>query len=140
MITLKFNGILEILNYSWDETLRATTLIVQSIQKLIQGVIPADQMGGIVSIVQVTSQASALGLATLFTLAALISVNLGILNLLPIPALDGGHIMFNLYEIIFKRPPSENAFYRLTIAGWVFLLSIMVFATYNDIVRLTGGD
>ena len=139
IITLKFNGILEILNYSWDETLRATTLIVQSVQKLIQGVIPADQMGGIVSIVQVTSQASALGLATLFTLAALISVNLGILNLLPIPALDGGHIMFNLYEIIFKRPPSENAFYRLTIAGWVFLLSIMVFATYNDIVRLTGG-
>ena len=140
IITLKFNSVTEILSYSWDETLKATTMIVQSVQKLIQGVIPADQMGGVISIVQVTSQASAMGLTTLFMLAALISVNLGILNLLPIPALDGGHIMFNLYEIIFKKAPSENAFYRLSIAGWVFLLSLMVFVTYNDIVRLTGAN
>ncbi len=140
LITLKFNTFSEIIKYAFEETLMATTLIIQSIQKLIQGIIPADQMGGIVSIVQVTSEASTVGIVALLTLAALISVNLGILNLLPIPALDGGHIMFNLYEIIFKRPPSENAFYRLTVAGWIFLLSLMVFATYNDIVRLIGGN
>jgi regulator of sigma E protease len=69
---------------------------------------------------------------------ALISVNLGVLNLLPIPALDGGHIMFNLYEIVTKKAPSEKVFYRLTIAGWVILLSLMAFTTINDIIRLMG--
>ena len=138
--TLKFHNIGEVLHYAWHETIWATTLIVKSVQKLIEGIIPADQMGGIVSIMQVTSQAQAVGIATLFTLMALISVNLGVLNLLPIPALDGGHIMFNLYEIIFKRVPSEKAFYYMTVGGWVFLLSLMAFTTYNDIIRIIGGS
>lgn len=137
--TLEFQSVGEVIHYAWEETLWATTLIIQSVQKLIQGIIPADQMGGIISIMDVTSQAHAIGIATLFTLMALISVNLGILNLLPIPALDGGHIMFNLYEIIFKRVPSEKTFYYMTVGGWVFLLSLMAFTTYNDILRLIGG-
>ncbi len=135
-ITLEFNSIGEVLSYAWSETIWATTIIVQSLQKLIQGIIPMDQMGGVISIVDVTSQASAIGITTLLALAALISVNLGILNLLPIPALDGGHIMINLYEMITKKVPSERVFYNLTIFGWVFLLSLMAFTTYNDIIRL----
>ncbi len=137
-ITLEFNSVGEVLSYAWSETIWATTIIAQSLQKLIEGVIPMDQMGGVVSIVDVTAQASAIGLATLFALAALISVNLGILNLLPIPALDGGHIMFNLYEMITKKAPSEKVFYNMSVVGWVLLLSLMVFTTYNDIVRLIG--
>ncbi len=139
-VTLTFTGISDVMRYAWHETVWATKLIVKSVQKLIEGIIPANQMGGIVSIMQVTSQASAIGIATLFTLMALISVNLGILNLLPIPALDGGHIMFNLYEMIFRRVPSEKAFYYMTVGGWVFLLSLMAFTTYNDIVRIIGGS
>ncbi len=138
-VKLQLNSPSEVLKYAWDQTIWATGIIVRSLQKLIEGIIPADQMGGIVSIVQVTSQASAIGITTLFALAALISVNLGVLNLLPIPALDGGHIMFNLYEMIFKRAPSERVFYNLTVAGWVLLLSLMVFTTYNDIARIMGG-
>lgn len=138
-ITLKFNSFGEVVSYAYHETIWATTVIVKSLQKLIEGVVPADQMGGVISIVDITSKASAMGIATLFAFAALISVNLGILNLLPIPALDGGHIMFNLYEIITKRAPSEKVFYNMTVAGWVLLLSLMAFTTYNDIARLIGG-
>ena len=139
-IKLKLDSPTKVLNYAWDQTIWATGIIVRSLQKLIEGIIPADQMGGIVSIVQVTSQATAVGITTLFALAALISVNLGVLNLLPIPALDGGHIVFNLYEIIFKKAPSEKIFYNLTVAGWVLLLSLMAFTTYNDIARIIGGN
>ncbi len=138
-ITLEFNSIGEVLKYAGNETIWATTIIVQSLQKLIEGVIPMDQMGGVVSIVDITSQASAIGITTLFALAALISVNLGVLNLLPIPALDGGHIMFNIYEMITKRAPSEKVFYNMTVAGWILLLSLMAFTTYNDIARLIGS-
>jgi regulator of sigma E protease len=138
-VTLKFDGISDVLSYAYKQTIWATTLIVQSLKKLIQGIVPADQMGGIVSIVQVTSQASAIGIATLFSLMALISVNLGVLNLLPIPALDGGHIMFNLYEMITRKAPTERVFYYMTIGGWLLLLSLMAFTTYNDILRIIKG-
>jgi len=138
-VKLKFNSFLDVLKYAKDETINATTLIVKSLQKLIEGVVPAKDMGGIVSIVQVTSKATAIGITTLLSLMALISVNLGVLNLLPIPALDGGHIMFNLYEMITKRAPSEKVFYYMTVAGWVILLSLMAFTTYNDILRIVKG-
>ena len=135
-ITIKFDSPLEVLKYAYDQTIWATGLIVRSLQKLIEGVVPAKDMGGVVSIVQITSQASAAGIVPLLLFTALISVNLGVLNLLPIPALDGGHIMFNLYEMITKRVPSEKTFYRLTVAGWMILLSLMAFTTINDIIRL----
>jgi regulator of sigma E protease len=66
-------------------------------------------------------------------------VNLGVLNLLPIPALDGGHIIFNLYEAIFKREVNEDIMVKLTIAGWVVLGSLMIVGVYNDLHRLLGG-
>lgn len=130
---------IETLVFAYDETLKATTLIMTSLQKLVQGVIPAKELGGVVSIVQVTAQASEAGIVALFALTALISVNLGVLNLLPIPALDGGHIMFNIYEMITKKAPSEKILYRMTIFGWVFLLTLMAFTIFNDIYRIFGG-
>jgi len=136
---IPMHSLSDVLSYAWEKTIWATGIIVRSLEKLIEGIVPADQMGGIVSIVQVTSQASAVGITTLLALAALISVNLGVLNLLPIPALDGGHIMFNLYEMIFKRAPSEKVFYNMTVAGWMLLLGLMAFTTYNDILRIMKG-
>ncbi len=119
-----------------DESIKASTLIAQSIIKLISGVVPSSEVGGVVSIVSVIGTASSSGLTHLLWLTALISVNLGILNLLPIPALDGGHIIFNLYEVIMRKAPSENVAYYLTLCGWAVLLGLMLLGLYNDIFRL----
>ena len=137
--TTVYYGFIEGLEYAWDETLKASLLIVQSLQKLLTGVVGADKVGGIITIVDITSQASASGILALFFFTALISVNLGVLNLLPIPALDGGHIMFNLYEMITRKIPSEKVMMKITIVGWMMLGSLMVLGLYNDINRLWGN-
>lgn len=122
--------------YAYDKTISSSKMIFQGIQKLIQGIIPSSEVGGVISIGKVISDASNTGIVSLFLIAALISVNLGVLNLLPIPALDGGHIMFNIYEIIVKRKPSANVLIKLTVVGWVLLFGLMALGLYNDINRL----
>ena len=134
---LKFSPIDGIV-FAYNETIYASTMIFKSVEKLITGSVPANQLGGVISIVDITSKASQSGLLALIFFTALISVNLGVLNLLPIPALDGGHIMFNLYEIITRKAPSEKIMYRLTIVGWGILLSLMLLGIYNDLNRLLG--
>ncbi len=126
------------LNYAIDQSIFASTLIFTSVKKLIFGEVPAKELGGVISIVKITSDASEAGFMSLFFFAALISVNLGVLNLLPIPALDGGHIMFNTYELISRRSVSEAMMVRFTLAGWVVLFMLMGLGLYNDINRLMG--
>jgi len=137
-ITQKF-GFFESFGYAASETYEASKMIFVSLQKLLTGVVPAKELGGVVSIVQITADASHSGWMALFFFTALISVNLGVLNLLPIPALDGGHIMFNLYEMIARRAPSEAVLVKLTVAGWVLLLGLMSLGLYNDINRIVGS-
>ena len=126
----------ESLVYAYEKTIFASTMIFQGVQKLIQGVIPSSEVGGVITIGKVISDASQSSIIALLTITALISVNLGVLNLLPIPALDGGHIMFNIYEMITKRKPSDKVFIFLTIAGWVILSGLMLLGIYNDINRI----
>ena len=123
-------------SYAYNQTLYASTLIFTGVKKLIFGEVPASEMGGVISIVKLTSDATTVGWMSVLFFTALISVNLGVLNLLPIPALDGGHIMFNLYELITRREPSEQIIVNLTIAGWVILFGLMGLGLYNDINRL----
>jgi regulator of sigma E protease len=128
----------ETLSYATEQTVFASTLIFTGLQKLITGDVPAKELGGVISIVKLTSDATAAGWMSVLFFAALISVNLGVLNLLPIPALDGGHIMFNLYEMITKHTPSEKVLINLTIGGWVILFGLMGLGLFNDINRLMG--
>ncbi|NCO02169.1 MAG: RIP metalloprotease RseP [Epsilonproteobacteria bacterium] len=128
----------ETLSYATEQTLFASTVIFTGLQKLILGEVPAKELGGVISIVKLTSDATDAGWMSVLFFAGLISVNLGVLNLLPIPALDGGHIMFNLYELIARREASEAIVIKLTIAGWVILFSLMGLGLYNDISRLVG--
>ena len=131
-------GLSDGLEYAYTQTQHASMLIIKGLQKLLSGLVPMEQLGGVVSIVDVTAKASSVGIISLLFFTALISVNLGVLNLLPIPALDGGHIMFNLYEMITKRKPNEEIMYKLTLMGWAILLSMMILGLYNDMNRLFG--
>ena len=128
----------ETLSYATEQTIFASTMIFTGVKKLLFGEVPANELGGIISIVKITSDATDAGWMSVLFFAALISVNLGVLNLLPIPALDGGHIMFNLYELIFRREASEAIIIKLTIAGWVILFGLMGLGLFNDINRLMG--
>ncbi len=137
VITMHYS-FMESFGYAWDKTIESSKMIFKGVQKLIEGVIPSSEIGGVITIGKVISDASESSIVALFAITALISVNLGVLNLLPIPALDGGHIMFNLYEMIFRRKPSDRVFMILTISGWVILGSLMLLGIYNDINRLFG--
>lgn len=129
---------LEAISFGYDKTLEASKMIFLGVQKLIQGIVPSSEIAGVISIGTVISDASQSSFVALLTIMALISVNLGVLNLLPIPALDGGHIMFNLYEMITRRKPSDSVLVYLTVVGWVLLLSLMALGMYNDINRFFG--
>ncbi len=133
-ITVSY-GFLDGLNNAYEQTAQASKMIFKGVQKLISGVVPSSEVGGVISIGKVISDASANGLLATLLIAALLSVNLGVLNLLPIPALDGGHIIFNLYEMITKRKPSDKVLIQLTIMGWIILLGLMILGVYNDINR-----
>ena len=138
IITIKY-PIPEALEKAWEKFINSSLLIVKGVEKLATGAIGLDTLSGPVGIVDVTAKVASIGIVPLLMLTALLSVNLGVLNLLPIPALDGGHIMFNLYEAIFRRELNEEIMIKLTIAGWAILGSLMIIGIYNDIHRLVGG-
>ena len=72
-------------------------------------------------------------------LTALLSLNLGILNLIPIPGLDGSKILFYSYEAVTKKPVNRDLEMKLTLAGFVLIIGFSIFITYKDIVRIIGG-
>ncbi len=129
----------ESLSFAASETWEASKLTILGLEKLILGIVPVKDMAGIVGIADITTRAAGLGASTLMLIAALISVNLGLLNLLPLPVLDGGHIVFNLYEMIFRRPVSERVFVALSYASMALLLALMAFTVVNDILRMSGA-
>ena len=98
----------------------------------------ADQIGGPIRVAQVSGQVATLGFAALLNLTALLSVSIGLLNLMPVPILDGGHLLFYAFEAVLGRPLSaatQEWGYRV---GLFLIVSLMVFATWNDIATLVG--
>jgi len=117
----------------WVETL------LMSVAKMFQGKIPAKDIGGPILIVQAAGQQARLGLEYLLNFMAVISVNLGVLNLLPIPVLDGGHFLFFAAEAILRRPLDLRHREIAQQVGLVLLICLMAFAFYNDIARVLQG-
>ncbi|MFQ5507821.1 MAG: RIP metalloprotease RseP [Leptospirillia bacterium] len=118
-----------------QKTWEVTSLTMQGIIKLIQRVIPSDTIGGPILIAQMASQQANEGFLNIALFVALLSVNLGILNLLPIPVLDGGHLVFLSAEALIGRPVSIRVREVAQQAGLFMLLALMAFAFYNDIMR-----
>lgn len=96
----------------------------------------ADQLGGPIRIAQVSGQVASAGFVALLNLAAIISVSIGLLNLFPIPMLDGGHLLFYSIEAIRGRPLSESTQEIGFRIGLAFVLMLMIFATWNDLIHL----
>jgi regulator of sigma E protease len=117
----------------WVETL------LVSLAKMVQGKISTRDIGGPILIAQAAGQQARLGLEYLLNFMAVISVNLGVLNLLPIPVLDGGHFLFFAFEAILRRPLDIRHREIAQQVGFVLLICLMAFAFYNDIARILQG-
>jgi regulator of sigma E protease len=120
-------------------TWRAGGLIVDGLRQLVTGSVSFDSIGGPVAIGQITGYYQRLGFDQLLWWMGLFSINLAILNLLPIPVLDGGHVVFFLgTEALRGRPLSTRSKIRLSLAGWVVIGLLMAWAVTSDIQRLIG--
>lgn len=120
---------------TWD----MCVLTVVSIVKLIQRVIPMDTVGGPIMILQMAGEQASRGVLNFFVFMAIINVNLGILNLLPIPILDGGHLTFLAIEALRKKPLNEKFVAVSQRIGLALLLTLMAVVLYNDVMRLITG-
>ena len=121
------------LYYSLKEVWFVTITSLNFIGKIITGSGDTSQLGGPVKIAKITGQVAEHGLVPFLTIMAYISISLGMINLFPIPMLDGGHLMFYFFEKILGKPLSQKiqeSFFRI---GLFFLLSLMVFVTFNDL-------
>lgn len=115
-------------------------MIVQTsleyLAKVVSGRESADQLGGPIRIAQISGQVASIGFLPLLDLAAVISISIGLINLFPIPMLDGGHLLFYGIEGIRGRPLSENVQEIGFRIGLAFVLMLMIFATWNDLIHL----
>jgi len=119
-----------------EKTWEITSLTVLTIVKLFQGVVPLKTLGGPIMIGQLTGDIARENLGYLFPFMALISINLAILNLLPIPVLDGGMILFFLIEILIKKPISIRKRELAQKVGFFLLILLMAIVFYNDLIRI----
>jgi regulator of sigma E protease len=105
---------------------------------MISGRESTDQLGGPIRIAQVSGQVATEGFSPLLSLAAYLSVSIGLLNLFPVPLLDGGHLLFYGIEAVRGRPLSERAQEVGFRIGLAIVVMLMIFATYNDILHLAA--
>lgn len=121
------------------QTWNISRLTFLSIIKIIQRTLPAETIGGPIRIAEIAGEFAEAGIISFFSLMAVISVNLGVLNLLPVPILDGGHIFFLIVEAIKGKPLSMKKLEIAQQIGFAILIIVMVFVFYNDIARIING-
>lgn len=120
------------LTHTWN----MSVVVVKGFVSIIERLIPVEQVGGPIMLAQMVSKSAESGIYALLGMMAIISINLAIINLLPIPVLDGGHILFFALEMIFRRPLNERWKGRAMRVGLLILLLLMSLAIFNDVRRL----
>lgn len=123
-----------------QQTWNMIRLTFMSLVKLFERAVPLDTVGGPIMIAKMAGQQATAGVVQFIAFMALLSINLGVLNLLPVPILDGGHLFFFAWELIFRKPVSQKAREMAQQVGLFLLLSLMVLAFYNDIMRYFLGQ
>lgn len=136
MIEVESKGLFDSIAKAWDRTYEGSVKTVLGFKKLITGEVSLKQVGGPIAIGQVATDSFHISLSMFFRLMALISINLGIINLLPIPVLDGGHIVFILLETLNRGPLSKKKIEYAQQVGLSILFILIFGALFNDISRL----
>ncbi len=130
---------LRVMKQAWNYERYYARIVISTLVDLAKGRESINNLSGPVGIVSAIGQAAAVDWPTLFSFLALITINLGVMNLLPLPALDGGKLVFLAIEGVARRPVPEKIQEIVNVAGFVLLFGLMIFATYNDILRLAAG-
>lgn len=128
-----------VLSYSFRKTASIGRLVWIAVGQLITGQSSINELSGPIGTAQAIGQAASAGLSTVMYLFAFITINVGIFNILPLPALDGGRLIFLLFELITRRriKPEHEAYVHF--AGFVLLILLIIFVSYHDIVNLIRG-
>jgi regulator of sigma E protease len=137
MVTVRY-GVFDGLSQAFSQTWQMSTLTVKMLGKMLVGQASLKNLSGPLTIADYAGQSVRLGLAYYLGFLAVVSVGLGVLNLLPLPVLDGGHLMYYLFEGVTGRPVSELWLDRLQRGGVAIMLMMMSLALYNDVARLLG--
>lgn len=135
VVLVERHGLAGSVRAGFDDAVRAAGLVVFTLKGLILGDLSPRDLGGPILIGQLSGEAARQGLRPLLALMALISMNLAVLNLLPIPVLDGGHLVFLIAEAVMRRPLPLLVRQRLTQVGLFVLIAIMLLAIFNDVTR-----
>jgi regulator of sigma E protease len=130
-------GPLESLKLSVQQNIESSGLIFRTLAGLFTGETSVRQLQGPVGIAQLSGESAERGFLTLLSLMAMLSINLGILNLMPVPVLDGGHILIMALEGIARRDFSMQVKEKMLLAGFVVLMMLMVTVIYNDLTRIS---
>jgi len=132
-------GPLESAGRSVEKTWEMTALTLRTLWGMLTGKASVENISGPISIAQYAAYSARIGLASFLKFLAIVSISLGVLNLLPVPILDGGHLLYNIIEWVQGRPLSDSAQQIGQQLGIVLLLALMTIAFYNDLSRLFGA-
>ncbi len=124
----------EVLTLAWDNTVRVTESSVNGILAIVKGQISSCNISGAITMAVIMGDAAKSGWESFLGTLAVLSLGIGLMNLMPVPVLDGGHLVFHAWEAVTGKPPSNKALARMTMIGLGLVLALMVYALRNDLV------
>lgn len=138
-VTAMHKNVFTVLSHSFYWTIATVKLVWMTLYDMSKGIYTVKDLSGPVGVSVAMGKAASAGISPLLTITALITINLGVVNMLPLPALDGGRLVFLIVEAIRRKPIEPQVEGYIHFAGFVALMLLVVFVTYNDIARLNLG-